>query len=491
MTKYLYKTEPFPHQRETLNKTALQSNWAWFLEQGCGKTKMGIDNFAFLFLERKINGVIWIAPNGVHTNFVEQELPIHLPDSILFEIVNWKSGRMGTIKARSQLDNLLSTEKLAIISINVEATITKDGRKFLDLFSKNRSCFLNVDESSVIATPNTQTTKRIWAMGRQSPYRRIMNGTPARDGSPLDYYGQMAFLDRNILGFPTFSGYKNFAAEWNEIFLPNRKQPIRIIRKDKFGNPVYKNLDVIAERVATRSTRVLKEDVFDLPPKLYAKRLFTLSPEQRKHYNEVLTDYITEFENGGMVLAERAAVRMLRLQQIACGYVGVEGADDPVQIISDKQPRLDALSALLRESGVRPTIIWARFHLDHMLILKRLDEMGIQAVRYDGTVSPDRKLENINAYRDNKVPVIVANQKSMGKGHTLVNTQYMIYYSNYFDLEPRQHSEDRPHRPGLKHNVLITDLEAEGTVDRKIVNSLIAKHNVSDILTGDPKKDWI
>jgi SNF2 family DNA or RNA helicase len=67
----------------------------------------------------------------------------------------------------------------------------------------------------------------------------------------------------------------------------------------------------------------------------------------------------------------------------------------------------------------------------------------------------------------------------------------MIYYSNYFDLEPRQQSEDRPHRPGLKHNVLITDLEAEHTVDRKIINTLRNKHNVSEILTGDPHRDWI
>lgn len=273
MSKYPYKTEPFDHQRVTLNKTALLSNWAWFLEQGCGKTKMGIDNFAFLFLEKKINGVVWVAPNGVHTNFVEQELPIHLPDCIPFEYVNWKSSKMGTIKAKVMLDNLLSTDKLAILSINFEATITKEGKRFLDLFLKKRTCFMNVDESSIIATPNAITTKRIWAMGKQSPFRRIMNGTPARDGSPLDYFGQMAFLDRGILGFPTFSsrlnhrgeiirlGYKDFVAEWDEMFLPNREQPIRIIRKDKFGHPVYKNLDVIADRVAARSTRVLKNDV--------------------------------------------------------------------------------------------------------------------------------------------------------------------------------------------------------------------------------------
>lgn len=505
MSKYLYKTEPFDHQRDILNKTALMSNWGLFLEQGCGKTKIGIDNFAFLFEQRKTNGVIWIAPNGVHTNFVEEEIPVHLPDRIPYEVVNWKSGKMGTLKAKAKLDSLISSHKLAIISINIEAILSKEATAFFNAFLRRKLCFTNVDESSVISTPNAKTTKKAWMIGKRSRMKRLMNGTPARDGNPLDYFGQMAFLDRRILGFQNYSskfdkegniltlGYKDFVAEWTEFNLPNREQPVRVIRKDSQGFPMWKNLDVVAERVATRSTRVTKKQVLPfLPEKLYAKRLFTLSSIARKHYNEVLSDYMTEFDNGGIVFAERSAVRTLRLQQIACGYVGgVEGVEEPMQILPGDNPRLDAMSELIRESGVRPTIIWARFQLDCTLILKRLAEMGIAAVRYDGTVSQTQKLENINSYRDGKVPAIVANQKSMGKGHTLVNTEYMIYYSNYFDLEPRQHSEDRPHRPGLKHNVLITDLEAEYTVDRKIVNSLRNKHNVSDVLTGDPRKDWI
>ncbi len=506
VTKYPYKTDPFEHQRNILNKTALMSNWAWFLEQGCGKTKIGIDNFAFLFMERRINGVVWIAPNNVHTNFTEEELPLHLPDSVPYEIVNWKSGRMGTIKAQSALSSLLSTEKLAILSINIEAVLSKEATKFLNPFLNRKRIFLNVDESSVISTPNAKTTKKVWLIGKRSPYRRIMNGTPARDGNPLDYFGQMALLDRKILGFQNYSskidsktreitvmGYKDFVAEWTEFYLPNRELPVRVIKKDKNGFPMWKNLDVIAQRVATRSTRVTKKEVLSyLPDKLYAKRLFSLSSIARKHYNELLDEYMTEFDNGGIVFAERAAVRTLRFQQITCGYVGgVEGAEEPIAVLPGENPRLDAMATLILESGIRPTIVWARFQLDCTLILKRLADMGIHAVRYDGTVSQTQKLENINAYRDSKVPIIVANQKSMGKGHTLVNTEYMIYYSNYFDLEPRQHSEDRPHRPGLKHNVLITDLEAEDTVDRKIVNTLRNKHNVSDILTGDPRKDWI
>src|SRR6476620_6130771 len=154
MSKYPYKTEPFQHQRDILNATAFKSIWALFLEQGCAKTKIGIDNFAFLRLEKKINGVIWIAPNGVHTNFTEEEVPLHLPDEVPYEIVNWRSGRMETLKATSRLQELLSTPKLPIISINIEAVLSKTAKAFFHQFLMNRSVFTNVDESSVISTPN-------------------------------------------------------------------------------------------------------------------------------------------------------------------------------------------------------------------------------------------------------------------------------------------------------------------------------------------------
>lgn len=505
MSKYVYKTEPFPFQRDILNQTALKPDWAWFLQQGCGKTKLAIDNFSFLYLEKKINAVFWVAPNLVHRNFIEEEIPIHLPDNVPYETLTWKSGSMGTKKALARMDEILSTDKLAIVSINIEAVLSKDSDRFLKHFFKRKTLFGAIDESSVIATPNAKVSRKLISAVPHLKYRRIMNGTPARDGNPLDYYGQMSFLDKRILGFNRYSsvfdrytgeikvlGYKDFVAEWTEIKLPNQINPVRIQVRDFKGMPVYKNLEEIAKRVAARSSRVLKKDVFpDLPDKLYAKRLFSLSSTQRKHYNEVLEEYITEFSNGGMVLAERAAVRTMRLQQIACGYVGVEGVDDPMQIIPGDTPRLNALSELLQDNGGRPTIIWARFRMDHDLIHKRLAEMGIPAVRYDGTVGDTEKWENINAYRDGKVPVITANQKSMSRGHTLVNTEYMIYYSNYPDLEPRSQSEDRPHRPGLKHNVLITDLVADGTVDVKWINTLRNKQNVSDVLTGDPRKDWI
>ena len=50
MWKYPYKTNPYEHQRNALNQSAEKVQWAYFMEMGTGKTKVTIDNMAYLYL---------------------------------------------------------------------------------------------------------------------------------------------------------------------------------------------------------------------------------------------------------------------------------------------------------------------------------------------------------------------------------------------------------------------------------------------------------
>ena len=51
--KYNYKTKPFEHQRTALKQGAESQNFAYFMEMGTGKTKVTIDNAAYLFTQNK------------------------------------------------------------------------------------------------------------------------------------------------------------------------------------------------------------------------------------------------------------------------------------------------------------------------------------------------------------------------------------------------------------------------------------------------------
>ena len=79
--KYPYKTQPYEHQRKALAESADRTTYALFMEMGTGKTKTTIDNIAYLYLKKRIDSALIVAPKSVYTVW-KNEIDTHLPDSI-------------------------------------------------------------------------------------------------------------------------------------------------------------------------------------------------------------------------------------------------------------------------------------------------------------------------------------------------------------------------------------------------------------------------
>jgi hypothetical protein len=47
--KFNYKTEPYAHQHEALVKGHERTSYAYFMEMGCGKSKVLLDNIVWLY----------------------------------------------------------------------------------------------------------------------------------------------------------------------------------------------------------------------------------------------------------------------------------------------------------------------------------------------------------------------------------------------------------------------------------------------------------
>ena len=75
---YNYKTQPFKHQRQALIEGAKDYNFAYFMEMGTGKTKVAIDNAAYLYKDQRIDFAFVIAPNSVYRNWLK-EINTHCP----------------------------------------------------------------------------------------------------------------------------------------------------------------------------------------------------------------------------------------------------------------------------------------------------------------------------------------------------------------------------------------------------------------------------
>ena len=94
----------FRHQQELFDRTRDEIAWAYFLEQGLGKSAPAIRTIEHLYRTNKIDAVIVVAPNGVHRNWVSDELPKHA--GMPYRALDWHSDRgKGQDKA---LERLLS-----------------------------------------------------------------------------------------------------------------------------------------------------------------------------------------------------------------------------------------------------------------------------------------------------------------------------------------------------------------------------------------------
>ena len=75
--KYPYKTKPYEHQSKALAESADRTTYALFMEMGTGKTKTTIDNIAYLYLKKRIDSALIVAPKSVYTVW-KNEIETHL-----------------------------------------------------------------------------------------------------------------------------------------------------------------------------------------------------------------------------------------------------------------------------------------------------------------------------------------------------------------------------------------------------------------------------
>lgn len=474
-----FKTRPFKHQLgEWLTSRNLKYR-ALLHEQGTGKTKVILDTAAYLYATGEIDGVLIIAPNGVHENWVLDEIPTHLAIN-KYQSHSYRSKSARTKWHQSACRQLTDFDGLAFLAMSYDAFMTKQGRRTAEDFLHRRKVLFTADESQRIKSPSAKRTRAIVATGKRAPYRRILTGTPMTN-KPFDYYTQIRFLNPEFWkenGFASYEAFKTYFGIW--------EQRINGQTGQRFNQVVaFKNLDHLQRILKPISTRVLKSEVLDLPPKLYQKRYFDITSEQRQLYDSLKSDFLAYLNSGEMVTAQLIIVRLLRLQQITCGYI----PSDDCETINrfDENPRMKALLDLLEDVETK-AIIWARFRED---INQICEALGDEAVRYDGAVDERGRLNARRRFQEGDARWFVGNPAAAGVGLTLHAAQTVIYYSNSFNLEHRLQSEDRAHRIGQEHAVYYIDLQAQDTVDTHITQALMKKLDISSKITGDKIKEWL
>lgn len=479
------KTKPFDHQAKELTEHGHDKVRAIHWEQGTGKTWLALATAEKLKREGEVDALFILAPPGLHTNWVKYEIPDHL--SVPHAMIAFQSKRAKTKKHQRACADVLNagSEHLPILAMSYPGIKTDAGKKLAKQFLTKHRCLYVADESNRIKTPSAKVTRTVLASSAHAEYKRTLCGTPITN-TPFDVYTQFRFLNKRFwsespYGLGSFQCFKTFFGIWDKGYNGKLDREYDVL----VG---YKNLEILTQLVAEMSSRVLKEDVLDLPEKLYSYAGFEMSSKQWALYKELENDFFTCFE-GEMIFTPLAITRLLRLQQVANGYLPT-GDENECVMIDDKNPRLQALSEITQDLPHK-TIIWARFIKDIDQICEML---GDKAVRWDGTIDEDKREENKWAFKKesvDKVQFMVATPESMGEGHTLNEAKTTIYYSNSFKMKERHQSEDRNHRAGQEDHVHYIDLVADNTKDIDIINALRVKFDNASMVIDGKIRNWL
>lgn len=480
---YAFRTDPYPHQLEAFGISRNLAEFAYFMEQGTGKTWVAINNACYLFMQKKVDGMLIVCPNAMKDVWEEQFLE-HAPTSVNLDMFIWEARTRH--KAESWiLRQVVGVQPFRVLIMNTEAFSGEIGARVGALFVARHGSIMVIDESTKIKSNSAKRTKTVTKIGKGAYYRRIMSGTPITQ-SPLDIYSQARFLNISFLGHSSFWSFRNRYAIMGGF---NMRQVVG-----------YAHLDELQALVSKFSYRKLKSECLNLPEKIYEKRIFELEPDQQKLYNQMRDDMVAEL-GGKKISVTIALQKITALSRIVGGFFPYEGEDaDGLPMrhlveIPGTNPKLVALYDLIEDNPDDKFIIWAKFTAEIEMIGEALAETFGQeqvALFYGKTTAAQRK-ENRLAFQNNpdKARFFVGQAKAGGMGLTLTASHQVVYYSNDYDLEARIQSEDRAHRIGQTKNVVYTDLVAKGTIDLRLLASLRNKKGLADLVTGDPTLSWL
>lgn len=465
---------PISHQETFLRESARRPFYALFWEQGTGKTKALIDNVALLAMVDDLSGCFVLAPNGVHRNWHVEELPKHWPkDAPEMRSMAWNTQKSGSKAHKEEFYQLMTFPGLAFLCMSYDGMLTDAGKKASWDFLRKRKVMYIADESQRFKTPGAKRTKTVIASSVYAPYRRIASGTPM--DKPFDIYSQVRFLNADHwvrkLSLGSFSSFKTYFAEWKQQTLAGgRSYPMLM---------GYKNLDQMNDSIQDMSSRVMKEDVLDLPSKVYKRMFHELTQDQRRAYDELKEDALTFMGSGELITAEFALTLQLKLSQIGCGFMYPFAGGEPVYF--KENPRGELLRTIL-EDLERPAIIWCNFRPDMVVCREASLAAGRRPVVFDGD-HPERSLL---PFHSGEADDLIGNLSSgLIEGHTLNEADTTIYYSRSPKIIARLQSEDRNHRIGQIRSVTYIDLLAERTLDRKTLSDLKTKREHGGTVLGD------
>ena len=427
---------------------------------GCGKTLTAIAIAGAGYQMGKVERLLIVAPTSVVAVW-----PKEMQEYAKFKYTC--KTLLGEKKQRiKQIDDLLKFpfKALKVAVINYESTWRPEILEKLKEFDAD---MVIADESQRIKTYDAAQSKAMHELGDQARYKLILSGTPVQTAA-IDIWSQYRFLDKTVFGDNFFKFRGRYAIMGG------------------YGNKKivgYKDLEGLIKKEHSIAFRVTKDEALDLPEQTFETRKIQFNQKEKNLYERIKKDSYAELDGGGHITATTVLTRLLRLQQLAGGFLVQDDAQKP-QLVS--RAKLDALGDIIEDYVIgsgKKLVIFARFIAEVKAIMELADKVlpkELKQVAIYGDIKKEDRGDIVKQFQEDPKTVLFIGQiDTAGTGITLTAADTCVYYSKNFNYATYSQSLSRIHRIGQRNCCTYIDLEIEGTIDELISKALSRKEDMA------------
>ena len=216
--------------------------------------------------------------------------------------------------------------------------------------------------------------------------------------------------------------------------------------------------------------RRLKKDVLtDLPDKFENVLTVKLEGEQRKLYaahEQRLRATLTKTKDADFNTKKiRILAEFTLLREICC---------DPRLVYADAKnasAKLDAICELVSTcmDESKKVLVFSQFTSFLDLIGTRLAEQGVDFYTITGETPKKRRVELVDEFNGNDVPVFLISLKAGNTGLNLVGASVVLHADPWWNAAAQNQATDRAHRIGQTQDVNVYQIVAKDTIEERIL----------------------
>lgn len=446
---YVSRTKPFEHQMDSFKYALTHNKFLLGDEQGLGKTKQALD-IAVARKHKMRHCLIVCGVNNLKWNWYK-EVEIHTNEKA--HILGSRINRKGKTVIGSSAERLADLKQIHdeyFLITNIETLRDKSIQSQIKKMCSDGIIGMTIiDEIHKCKNSQSKQGKAIHCCC--SYYRLALTGTPLMN-NPVDLYNVLKWLE---VENHSLTYFKNLYCEMGGF------GGYEIIG--------YKNLEQLENSLNKNMLRRRKEEVLDLPPKIYTDELLDLDSSQDKLYRDVTNQIIEDIDR--IMLLPNPLTELIRLRQVT---------SNP-NILTSKNitnVKYDRIVDIL-ESTTDKVIIFSNWTKVINPLYIKLSSLGYNPALVTGE-SKDPILEMNKFQSDNTCKVILGTTPALGTGYTLTAANTVIFIDEPWSKAIKDQAEDRCHRIGTKGTVNIITLICKDTIDERIHTIIKNKGELSD-----------